>query len=175
MRHLAAVLAFIASGAAAPSVSSQSPHPSLAPACAAQEYRQFDFWVGDWAAFDTKSGAPAGESRIERLYDGCTIRENWSEPGLTGGSLNAYVAADRRWHQVWTDSRGSWRDFVGGLDQGHMVLVWTHPSLRFPGRTAKRRLSYTPNPDGSVRQQAAEALDDGPWVESYDITYRRRR
>ena len=150
--------------------------PSGPPqACTAPEYRQFDFWVGDWDVFDSATGKPAGSSRIERLYSGCAIRENWSEPGFTGGSLNAWVAADRRWHQTWTDAGGGWREFVGGFADGRMTMVWTHPSEHFPGKTARRRLTWTPAPDGSVRQQAAESLGDGPWVERYDITYRRRR
>ena len=42
--------------------------------CDSQENRQFDFWVGHWKVFDAVSGKPAGESVIERLYGGCTIR-----------------------------------------------------------------------------------------------------
>jgi hypothetical protein len=164
------VSATIVAGAMAAAAAPQA----QAPACTAAEHRQFDFWVGDWAVFDTRTGARAGSSRIERLYGGCAIRENWSEPGFSGGSLNAFFAADRKWHQTWTDASGAWREFVGGWEDGRMVLVWTHPSASRPGETARRRLTYTPGPVGSVRQQAAEQIGDGPWVERYDLTYRRR-
>jgi hypothetical protein len=51
--------------------------------------------------------------------------------------------------------------------------VWAHPSQRFPGKTALRRMTFTPNSDGTVRQYADDALDGEHWVESYDITYRK--
>jgi hypothetical protein len=141
------------------------------PACTAAENRQFDFWVGHWRVINTMDHQPAGESRIERLYNGCTLRENWTEPGYAGGSLNTYVAADHHWHQTWTDSSGTWREFVGGLVDGKMVLVWSHPSLRMPGRTAQERMTFTPNPDGSVRQYSDQSADGEHWVALYDYTY----
>src|SRR5437763_4858293 len=120
--------------AAAQPTASPAPAPAAAkpapPACAKAENRQFDFWVGGWRVVETKTGKPAGQSHIEKLYGGCTIRENWSEPGYTGGSLNTLVATDGKWHQTWTDSAGTWREYVGGIIDGKMVLVWTHPSAR---------------------------------------------
>jgi hypothetical protein len=141
------------------------------PACRGLENRQFDFWVGRWRVVNTGDHLQAGESRIERLYDGCTIRENWSEPGYSGGSLNTYVAGDRHWHQTWTDSQGTWREFTGGLVDGRMVLIWSHPSLRLPGRTVQERMTFTPNPDGSVRQYSDQSIDGEHWTQLYDYTY----
>ena len=153
-----------------------APAPSAAaspaqPACTAPENRQFDFWVGHWRVVNTSDRQPAGESRIERLYQGCTIRENWQDPEMTGGSLNTYVARDHRWHQTWTDSAGTWREFVGGMVDGKMVLIWTHPAVRYPGRTVQERLTFTPNADGTVRQYSDQSLDGQRWVELYDYTY----
>ena len=140
-------------------------------ACTKPENRQFDFWVGHWRVLNTKDGQPAGESRIEKLYQSCTIRENWSEPGYSGGSLNTFVAADRKWHQTWTDSAGTWREFVGGMIDGKMVLVWSHPSLRNPEKTAQERMIFTANPNGTVRQYSDASPDGVTWVERYDYTY----
>lgn len=146
------------------------------PACAAAPFRQFDFWVGDWDVFDTRTGEPAGHSLVERLYDGCAIRENWSEPGYTGGSLNHYSAADGLWRQTWTDSQGAWREFVGGMDGGRMVLVWRVPSPRGKAGDRRVRMTFTPNPDGSVRQYSDTSTDAGrTWRFRYDYTYRPSR
>ncbi|MDB5693872.1 MAG: hypothetical protein JWO81_2935 [Alphaproteobacteria bacterium] len=145
--------------------------PPATPKCPRPENRQFDFWVGRWKVVNTKDHSPAGESRVESLYGGCTLRENWSEPGLTGGSLNTFVVGDRKWHQTWTDSGGSWREFVGGIVDGKMILIWSRPSQRVPGATARERMTFTPNPDGTVRQYMDQSLDGKKWVEGYDYTY----
>lgn len=144
-------------------------------ACASPEYRQFDFWVGAWDVFNTKDDTPAGSSHIELIYDSCTLRENWTETGFSGGSLNTYNKVDNSWHQTWTDSAGTWREFVGGLENGRMVLIWRHPSVREPGKTVQERMIFTPNPDGSVRQYSDQTIDGSTWVERYDYTYRRAK
>jgi len=155
--------------------------PSLAiaatpPKCDSPEYRQFDFWVGKWDVFNTRDGTPGGSSLIELLYGKCTLRENWTDTsGFSGGSLNTYNRIDKRWHQTWTDSTGSWREFVGGLENGRMVLVWRHFSVTMPGKTVQERMIFTPNPDGSVRQYSDQTIDGKTWVERYDYTYRRAR
>jgi hypothetical protein len=143
------------------------------PACDKPENRQFDFWVGHWSAINTKDGKPAGESRIEKLYQGCTIRENWSEPGYSGGSLNTFVAADGKWHQTWTDSAGTWREYVGSIVDGKMVLVWTHPAPRDTSKIIRERVTLSANADGTVRQYSDGSRDGGStWTELYDYTYR---
>jgi hypothetical protein len=144
------------------------------PACAAPEHHQFDFWIGRWDVFDTRTGARAGASVIEGVYGGCAVRENWSEDGFTGGSLNAFTGG--QWRQTWTDSSGAWREFVGSFDGGRMVLVSSHPSARFPGRTAHERIAWSVNADGSVRQYSDATIDEGKtWVLRYDYTYRPAR
>jgi hypothetical protein len=153
-----------------------APCAALAQAtpCEGPEHRQFDFWIGRWDVTDTKTGAPAGQSVIERLYDGCALRENWSEPGFTGGSLNAYDPSAAQWRQTWTDSAGAWREFVGGLADGRMVLTARTLSRRTPGQTVLVRMAFTPNADGSVRQYSDISADGGAtWTARYDYTYRR--
>jgi hypothetical protein len=147
-------------------------HPTT-KSCVGPEFRQFDFWIGRWKVFDARDGSPQGESLIEKVYGGCSLRENWKDPQLTGGSLNTYVAIDKHWHQTWTDSAGTWREFIGGLEAANMVLVWSHPSARVPGNTAQERMTFTRNPDGSVRQHMDQTSDGVTWVEGYDYIYRR--
>ena len=157
-------------GSAAAAATPEAPPP----ACLTPEYRQFDFWVGTWDVVNTKDGTPAGSSVIENVYRGCTLRENWSEPDMSGGSLNTYVASDRKWHQTWTDSQGTWREFVGGIVDGKMVLVWKHASQKTPGLTIQERMIFTPNADGTVRQYSDVSKDGVKWMERYDYTYKPR-
>lgn len=141
------------------------------PACAAPEYRQFDFWVGKWDVFDARTGAPAGASAIESLYGGCAIRENWSEPGFAGGSLNIF--AEGKWHQTWVDQSGARHEFEGGFSNGRMILVArTHPPQPLD-KTVLLRMTFTPGSDGTVRQFSDYSKDDGgTWNFRYDYIYK---
>ena len=92
------------------------------PACATAEHRQFDFWVGAWDVYPTGTDQLVAHSLIERLYDGCVIRENWmplAGAGADGGSLTSWVPAQGRWRQLadllWTKSFD-----VPQFDQAHI-------------------------------------------------------
>ena len=138
----------------------------VADPCAAAEFHQFDFWAGQWDVYGPK-GKQVANSLIEKVY-GCGIRENWMpKNGQDGGSLNIWLPAEKAWKQTWIDSSGSRADFTGGWNGKAMVLTgkWGGPLVR---------MTYTPNPDGSVRQAGEQSTDDGKtWAPSFDFTYRR--
>ena len=142
-------------------------------ACAAPEHRQFDFWVGHWRVSPTGKSDIVAESRIESLYGGCAVREDWrpkSNPG--GGSLNSYVPAEHAWRQTWVGSQGERVDFKGGWTGKSMVLTgdWPEPD----GRARIVRMTYTKDASGAVRQLGEESHDGGKtWAPSFDFTYRK--
>lgn len=173
---LAAVLLVLPAAASAqiqppldrrPAIRPQPPGP-----CDEADYHQFDFWVGRWRVTPTGSAKQVASSLIEKLYGGCAIRENWMPIGQAGGgSLSSYVRAERAWRQTWVDSAGSRAEFKGGWNGQAMVLTgpWPLPS----GRARLVRMTYTPNPDGSVRQAGEASFDDGrTWKPTFDFTYR---
>jgi hypothetical protein len=91
--------------------------PAPGPECAAPEYRQFDFWLGDWDTFEAgKAGKSVARNRVTRMLDGCAIRE--VNDGLVGESFNAYDADQRLWHQSWVTNRGQWLVLEGHLAAG---------------------------------------------------------
>lgn len=151
-----------------------SAHAQNAPGpCEGAFYRQFDFWIGKWDVFDAKTGERVGSSLIEKLYGGCALRENWSQPDFAGGSLNIYDAEDGKWHQTWVDQSGSRREFEGEIVEGKMVLIATSRIRQVPDRPALVRMTFTPNPDGTVRQFSDYSTDDGiSWSERYDFLYK---
>lgn len=55
--------------------------------CCTSEYKQFDFWLGDWEVFNLK-GIKVGENKIVSLQDSCIIQENWTSNEQTGTSYN---------------------------------------------------------------------------------------
>jgi len=145
------------------------------PPCTTAEHRQFDFWIGDWDVTDA-GGEPAGRNRIESILDGCVLMESWEGTGgSTGRSLNMFdVRGDGRWHQTWVDGDGGRLDLVGGLDaDGRMVLSGKRPGRE--GGVVRHRITWTPLPDGTVRQHWQASRDDGStWDDLFDGRYVRR-
>ncbi|HEX6160977.1 MAG TPA: tetratricopeptide repeat protein, partial [Thermoanaerobaculia bacterium] len=105
---------------------------SLRP-CAGPEYRQFDFWLGEWDVFNP-AGQKIGKNVITSTNDGCVVFEDWRDArGGTGNSFNFYEAGTKRWHQFWVASTGNATPLSaapdgtpmpmsGGLVNGAMVL-----------------------------------------------------
>lgn len=175
---LAAVLAGAAfASAAAAQQAPPKPQGPPPPACREAPYRQFDFWIGEWAVYATGTSYQVGESRVESLYDGCALRENWTAlragPAGAGGSLNHYDAPTHTWRQTWTDGQASWSEYKGAFENGRLQMV-THDRKR-TGEAFMKRMTFTANPDGSVRQQIELSTDDGKtWAMATDLTYRRK-
>lgn len=155
---LGACLSVVASGAESP--------------CGLPEHRQFDFWLGDWVV-RTPDGKLAGHNRIEREYDGCVLHERYTtERGFRGESLNAYDSGRKVWHQTWVDNTGTLLLLEGGLRAGRMVL---EGRVAGPdGRTVQHRISWTPNPDGTVRQLWESTDEHGATQVVFDGLYSRR-
>lgn len=139
--------------------------------CSAPEYRQFDFWIGNWEV--TAAGQTAGTNSIHPVHGGCALQENWQGSGaggISGSSFNIYDQGSGRWHQTWVDANGTLLLLDGGLVDGSMVLSGSRPATN--GSTALHRISWTPNEDGSVRQLWETSLDDGgSWTVLFDGHY----
>ena len=165
------VISFVVVVAAAAGAQ-QAPPPASKP-CTAPAYRGFDFWLGDWDV-TTPDGRPAGSNRIESVLGGCALLEHWEgRGGGAGKSLTLYVAADRQWNQTWVDAGGNRSVLTGGLEGSRMVLrnAWTSAE----GALMRSELSWTPQPDGTVRQVWRQSSDDGrTYQTTFDGIYRRR-
>jgi hypothetical protein len=169
---LAAALSTLAGPA-----SGQSPAPSPAPpppACTSANHRALDFWVGHWDVSPTGSDKIVAHSLIERLYDGCAIRENWMPlKGNGGGSLSSYDPQIKGWQQLWVDSSGATVRFKGGAEGKAMVLTGQWTDVLGPGKSALIRMTYTPQAGGTVRQRGESSIDGGKsWKPNFDFTYR---
>ncbi|MDB5692939.1 MAG: hypothetical protein JWO81_2002 [Alphaproteobacteria bacterium] len=168
-------LGLLASGitASAPPTATAPAPPQQRPNCSAPEYRQLDFWAGEWKVFDTAKGYRVGTSRIERIEGLCAIRESYDAPGAPGGpysgtSYSGYDRKDGKWHQMYVDGDGSVSWYSGGLEGADMVLD-------APARGgALQRMTYRPHADGSVQQIGLVSADGGKtWAPGYDLTYRK--
>ncbi len=169
-----AALLFLAAQAAGPATVPRKP-----PACDSAAHADFDFWVGQWDVYpNIKDPAQApliAHSRIEKLYAGCAVRENWMPlKGGGGGSLNSLDPATGRWHQVWIGSQPGWVEFDGGLTGDKMVLTGFWRGVNGPEQDGLIRMSYTPIDRETVRQHGEISTDQGlSWSDSFDFIYRR--
>lgn len=154
--------------------SGDRPDPS-AKICDSGEHRQFDFWIGDWDV--SSNGKPAGTNSIQSIHDGCALQENWQGAGpggISGTSFNIYDQATGRWHQTWVDSSGTLLLLDGEMVDGAMVMSGTRPTGDDKG-VALHRISWTPNPDGTVRQLWEASTDGGDsWAVLFDGLYTRQ-
>ena len=134
------------------------------------EYRLFDFWVGDWEV-TTPDGRVAGSNSIQKAADGCMLLENWtSASGGTGNSINFFDPATKKWVQTWIDSGGGVISAAGGLENGAMRLIGTH--ILKSGERRPFRMTFSPLPNGHVRQFLEESTDEGrTWSVWFDGDY----
>ncbi len=134
------------------------------------EARQFDFWLGDWRVEDP-GGTYAGDNRIRKAELGCVLIENWtSRDGGTGMSLNYFDPVSGQWVQNWV-GLNLLIDLRGGLVDGAMVLEGTVHYYR-DGKTSPMRGTWTPLPDGRVRQHFEHSADGGTtWTTWFDGFY----
>lgn len=144
--------------------------------CDAPEYRQFDFWVGEWDVTGP-DGKPAGTNRITRILKDCVLLEEWTGAGGTGGkSFNIWSRADRKWHQTWVSDTGTVLQLEGALKDGAMVMEGV--SMTADGSTVRNRITWSViDGDGDrVRQHWEQSRDNGrTWTTAFDGTYTRAR
>jgi len=103
------------------------------------------------------------------------LQENWQGAGpggISGTSFNVYDSATGRWHQTWVDSAGTLLQLDGGIANGAMVLSGERPTSDGTG-VATHRITWTANPDGTVRQLWEASRDGQTWTVLFDGLYAR--
>ena len=132
--------------------------------CTAPEFRQFDFWLGQWNV--TPTGSPPGtrpaSSVITAEPGGCAVFEDFRDLGTHGVSINVYDPSTLSWYETFVDNNDTRLVIRGGLVGGDMLL--TAP----PGDS---RITWSAS-GGTVRQ-LGEASEDGgqTWSPNFDLTY----
>ena len=145
-------------------------------ACTDDEYRHFDFWLGEWDVTSAGNAQPTAASRISSKQDGCVVLEEYSVgTAFTGMSINFYDSAKETWHQTWMSNGGGSVYLEGALnDDGAMVLTDKDLSISEVSGTINR-VTWTPNDDGSVRQFWESSTDDGEnWSVAFDGLYTKK-
>lgn len=143
--------------------------------CSTPEFRQFDFWIGEWDVYGT-NGKKAGNSRISLILDSCIILEEWTSTNATNGivysgkSFNKYNPSTKQWQQTWVDNVGGSTEYLKGNYTSKKMTFETEPFQFSKDTTAIRKLTFYDIDKNKVRQHGEISKDDGAtWITEYDL------
>lgn len=134
------------------------------PVCQSAQSRAFDFWLGEWQVTTPARPDWVASSKITLANNGCSINEAYQTPGgYAGTSVNFYDAGRGEWHQTWIDNQGNPLYLKGKFKDGAMVLT-----------DGKNEITWTPLPDGRVRQHWRNLQEADPAKQTlFDGYYRK--
>jgi hypothetical protein len=174
-RRIRTTLAVIAIACVMPAVASTASGTPSPSRCTGPEYRQFDFWIGDWDTFevDDRNGRSIARARIRPIVGGCALHELYEQSdGLIGDSILTFDPVRRQWNQTWVTNRGSNMVLWGEQRDGAVVLegeVHLHD-----GSAILQRITWRAEGD-AVRETAVLSRDGGErWEPAFDVLFRKR-
>lgn len=147
-------------------------------ACSGPEFRQLDFWLGEWdLRWDAWPGIAGGSgtNSITRAFGGCVVQEDFvaggpSTGGLAGRSVSTFHAPTKRWRQTWVDNQGSYFALVGGPEGERFVLT----ASRAKDGTPAQRMVFEAITSSSLTWRWQKTADDGStWTDQWIIHYTR--
>jgi hypothetical protein len=150
--------------------------PPVSADCTAAQYRQFDFWIGDWDTFETEpaGGKSIARARVNAIAQGCAIHELYEQnDGLIGDSILSYNAVRKKWQQTWVTNRGAFMLLWGNFKDGALVLEGEmHTGT---GKTLMQRITWKAEGTG-VRESAVMSKDAGKtWAPAFDVMFLKRK
>lgn len=100
--------------------------------CQDKEFREMDFWVGDWdLEWDIADGTTGQGTNIitKTPFGGCVITENFDgapTQQFKGMSVSTFHKPAGMWRQTWVDDQGGYFALSGGpQDDGSFKLDMT--------------------------------------------------
>jgi Protein of unknown function (DUF1579) len=157
--------------------------PPAPPPCSGPEFRQLDFWIGDWnlthrarvARDKDQWEEGTATNSVRAILGGCVIEEHFEDKaqGFQGQSASMYNPDKKIWQQTWVDNQNSYLVFTGGMENGRMILstpamIGDHPGV-------KRMVFSNIKPD-SFDWDWENTIDGGKtWVTMWKIHYARRK
>ena len=153
------------------------------PPCSTPEYRQMDFWVGNWDVEFTNPDSTIGKAtnRITKdAYGACVIREHFVQPGggqngadFVGGSYSIYDQQTKTWRQMWVDNHGGMFDLRGGPVSGQ---PYTFELVNVEPRGAKQatmRMIWQDVTADRFTWRWQRRTPEGNWVDQWVLRYKR--
>lgn len=144
-------------------------------ACSTPEFRQLDFWIGDWDTYEVNDSTKVvARNRVTSILGGCVLREAYEQnDGLVGESYSLWDASRGLWHQSWVTNRGSLLLLNGRMEGSRMVMTAAEKTA--DGTPALLRGMWWAE-GRSVRHKAERSTDAGKtWKPVFDIVFRPHR
>jgi hypothetical protein len=134
-----------------------------------ENYRQFDFWIGEWDVY--QNDTLAGTNTVNLILDDCVISENWqsAKSDYAGKSYNYYEPASGYWYQTWVDNKGKYLFLKGTFANKKMILMGN--SFDNEGKVIYNRITYIAKKDKTVRQIWEQAKTRNEWEVVFDGLY----
>ncbi|MBN8736190.1 MAG: hypothetical protein J0H27_07970 [Xanthomonadales bacterium] len=173
MKPIASIMLFVLAALLIPPVhAGEKAGAKAAKACSAPVYRQFDFFAGDWDAYDAEApDKVVAHNTVTVILDGCVVLEDYRQnDGLHGRSYSLYDKARGVWHQSWVTNHGDLLLLDGGMQGDRMVFEGVERKAGKPD--ALVRAAWYRQGDG-VRETATRSLDGGKtWQPEFDILFK---
>ncbi|MFT3695073.1 MAG: hypothetical protein QM831_18190 [Kofleriaceae bacterium] len=146
--------------------------------CPAAEFRQFDFWVGDWDTFEVVGDTSKSIARthVDLIAGGCAVHELYEQTdGLIGDSILSFDPVKKAWQQTWTTNGGSLMvlNTNGVFKDGAVTIEGEYHS----GTGAKfiTRITWKKEGEG-VRESSTLSKDGGKtWEPNFDVLFKKHK
>ncbi len=151
--------------------------------CVEPEFRQLDFWVGDWSLeWDNANGTKGKGTNIisKSPYGNCVITENFDgSPTINfkGMSVSTWHKPAKLWRQTWVDDKGGYFALTGGPNADG---TFTLTNTRLNDKAPHSRMVWSKiTPDSLVwswqGHKAGVTDADKKWQDQWVIRYTRKK
>jgi hypothetical protein len=151
-------------------------HAAGSGKCPAPEYRQFDFWLGDWDTFEVVGDTTTSiaRARVDLIAGGCAVHELYEQTdGLIGDSILSFDPVRKAWQQTWVTNGGTLMVLSGAFKDGAVTLEGEYHSGS--GKNLPHRITWKAEGEG-VRETAVLSKDGGKsWEPAFDVLFKKRR
>ncbi|HEY2030452.1 MAG TPA: hypothetical protein VGH20_14720 [Myxococcales bacterium] len=167
---------FLALAIASAATNARADAPKTNPSkCTAAEYRQLDFWVGDWDTFEPDGSGPSqARAHVDPILGNCAVHELYEQiDGLVGDSFLSYDGVKKMWQQTWLTNFGGLMQIWGNFKDGALVLEGDAHTR--DGKTWTMRITWKAEAKG-VRESAVRSKDGGKtWEPAFDVLFMKHR
>jgi hypothetical protein len=148
------------------------PAAVIGGACSETPYHQFDFWIGDWTAYEPGGIDVLAKVSVTRAADGCALVEQVTPTkGAPSVALIAYDPEATLWRWTGVSGDGGIVILQGGTQNGAMTLEGDQSGASEHGLA---RIVWKAQ-GASVSESGERSKDGKSWSNWFDLDLRRAR